>query len=183
VNLASKVPTAESFATGSASYGTASNGRITGDVNHAFEGTGRGISASTSWARTARSTAATSSSASGWAFAPSLAFGLEGDTRSYFYLLHTEQDNTPDGGVTTLGLDGLLQPGVRHGRPERGRGSRAVDSSNYYGFTTDFEEVKGTMFTARFEHDFNDNVTDPQHLALRQAAPVLRAHGRERSSP
>src|SRR4029434_9169846 len=39
VNLASKVPTAESFATGSASYGTAANGRITGDVNHAFEGT------------------------------------------------------------------------------------------------------------------------------------------------
>src|SRR3954468_12718732 len=36
VNLASKVPVAESFSSGSTSYGTASNGRITGDVNHAF---------------------------------------------------------------------------------------------------------------------------------------------------
>ena len=35
VNLASKVPTAESFAAGSGSYGTANNGRITGDINHA----------------------------------------------------------------------------------------------------------------------------------------------------
>ena len=43
----------------------------------------------------------------GWAVAPSIAFGLEGDTRSYFYLLHTEQDNVPDGGVTTLGVDGF----------------------------------------------------------------------------
>ena len=34
-----------------------------------------------------------------------------------------------------------------------------VDPENFYGFPTDFEEIKGTMFTARFEHDFSDNVT------------------------
>ena len=32
--MASKVSTAENFTGGSASYGTASNARITGDVNH-----------------------------------------------------------------------------------------------------------------------------------------------------
>ncbi len=35
VNLATKVPTLESAASGSASYGTASNARLTGDWNHA----------------------------------------------------------------------------------------------------------------------------------------------------
>src|SRR5262245_5928870 len=39
INLASEVPTTEGFTAGSASYGTASNGRITGDFNHQI-GTG-----------------------------------------------------------------------------------------------------------------------------------------------
>lgn len=158
VNLASKVPTAESFATGSASYGTASNGRITGDVNHAFEGTDAALRLNV-MGQDGEVDGRDFIERSGWAFAPSLAFGLEGDTRSYFYLLHSEQDNTPDGGVTTLGLDGFYNPAFDTGGPNAGLDPAPVDSSNYYGFTTDFEEVKGTMFTARFEHDFNDDVT------------------------
>ena len=34
-----------------------------------------------------------------------------------------------------------------------------VDRENFYGYASDFEEIKGTMFTARFEHDFSDNVS------------------------
>ena len=34
-----------------------------------------------------------------------------------------------------------------------------VDRDNFYGLASDFEEIKGTMFTARFEHDFNDRVS------------------------
>ena len=34
-----------------------------------------------------------------------------------------------------------------------------VDPENFYGFGSDFEEIKGTMFTARIEHDFSDAVT------------------------
>jgi catecholate siderophore receptor len=158
VNLASKVPTAESFATGSASYGTASNGRITGDVNHAFEGTDAALRLNV-MGQDGEVDGRDFIERSGWAFAPSLAFGLEGDTRSYFYLLHTEQDNIPDGGVSTLGLDGFYNPAFDTGGANAGVDPEPVDPSNYYGFTTDFEEVKGTMFTARFEHDFNDNVT------------------------
>ncbi|MES1263760.1 MAG: TonB-dependent receptor plug domain-containing protein, partial [Peristeroidobacter soli] len=149
VNLASKVPTADSFASGSASYGTASNGRITGDVNHAFEGADAALRLNV-MAQDGEVDGRDFIERKGWAFAPSLAFGLEGDTRSYFYLLHTEQDNIPDGGVTTLGLDGFYNPAFAPGGPNAGRDPDPVDSSNYYGFTTDFEEVKGTMFTARF---------------------------------
>ena len=35
-----------------------------------------------------------------WAFAPSLALGLNSPTRTYLYYLHVEQDNLPDGGGT-----------------------------------------------------------------------------------
>ena len=98
----------------------------------------------------------------GWAVAPSLAFGLEGDTRTYFYLLHTEQDNIPDGGVPTIGLEGFYNPAFDPrcaAGPNAGVVPAAGRPENFYGFASDFEEIKGTMFTARFEHDFSDNVT------------------------
>ena len=158
VNLASKVPTAESFASGSASYGTSSNARVTGDFNHAFEGTDAALRLNV-MGQDGEVDGRDFIERSGWAFAPSLAFGLEGETRSYFYLLHTEQDNIPDGGVTTLGLDGFYNPAFDTGGANAGIDPDPVDPSNYYGFITDFEEVKGTMFTARFEHDFSDKVT------------------------
>jgi catecholate siderophore receptor len=74
----------------------------------------------------------------------------------------------PDGGVTTLGLDGFYNrdldpnpPGTPPLPPPRAPGVIAapVDSENYYGYRSDFDDTTGTMFTARFEHDFNDNVS------------------------
>jgi catecholate siderophore receptor len=158
VNLATKVPQAESFASGSASYGTASNGRLTGDWNHAFEGTDSALRLNVMGSDgevDGREVVERQS----WAFAPSLAFGLGGDTRAHFYLLHTEQDNTPDGGVPTIGLDGFFNAAFAPGGANAGVLPQSADRDNYYGLASDFEEIKGTMFTARFEHDFNDNIT------------------------
>ena len=50
---------------------------------------------------------------------------------------------------------------------------------NFYGFASDFEEIKGTMFTARFEHDFSDNVTLRNTTRYGKLHAVLRAHRRE----
>ena len=164
VNLASKVPTADSFSSGSASYGTAANARLTGDMNHAFsENTAIRLNV---MGQDGEVDGRDFVEREGWAFAPSVAFGLGTETRTYFYLLHSEQDNVPDGGVSTIGLDGFYNvafdpnppapalPGVNAGlRPER------ADRTNYYGLASDFEQIKGTMFTARFEHDFNDKVS------------------------
>lgn len=167
VNMASKVPTPESFTAGTASYGTASNARLTGDVNHRFEGSGTAFRLNV-MGQDGEVDGRDFIERKGWAIAPSLAFGLEGDTRSYFYLLHTEQDNVPDGGVTTLGLDGFYNrdldpnpPPVVPPQPPRAVGvmPAPVDTENYYGYRSDFEQISGTMFTARFEHDFNDNVS------------------------
>jgi catecholate siderophore receptor len=167
VNMATKVPTSEDFMGGTASYGTASNARLTGDINHRFEGSGTAIRLNV-MGQDGEVDGRDFIERKGWAIAPSIAFGLDGDTRSYFYLLHTEQDNVPDGGVTTLGLDGFYNrnfdpnplpvtppaaptaPGVR---------PLPVDRENFYGYRSDFEDISGTMFTARFEHDFSDNIT------------------------
>jgi len=168
VNMSSKVPTPESFTGGTASYGTASNGRITGDINHRFEGSGTAFRVNV-MGQDGDVDGRDFIERKGWAVAPSIAFGLESDTRSYFYLLHTEQDNVPDGGVTTLGLDGFYNrdldpnppPSTPPLGPPRAPGvvPEQVDSENYYGYRSDFEQTSGTMFTARFEHDFNDNVS------------------------
>ena len=158
VNMATKVPGTDSFSAGSASYGTASNGRITGDINHRFAGSGTALRVNV-MGQDGDVDGRDFVERQGWAVAPSLAFGLEGDTRAYFYLLHTEQDNIPDGGVPTVGLEGFYNPAFDTGGAHAGQTPAKVDRDNYYGFASDFEQIKGTMFTARFEHDFNDNVT------------------------
>src|SRR5262245_49807748 len=158
VNLASKVPGTNNFTAGSASYGTANNGRLSGDINHQFEGTGTAFRLNV-MGQNGDVDGRDFIERKGWAVAPSLAFGLEGDTRSYFYLLHTEQDNIPDGGVPTIGLEGFYNAAFDTGGAHAGMDPDNVDQENFYGFASDFEEIKGTMFTARIEHDFSDNVS------------------------
>ena len=168
VNMASKVPTTRDFTAGSASYGTADNARLTGDINHRFEGSGTAVRLNV-MGQDGDVEGRDFIERKGWAIAPAVAFGLETATRSYFYLLHTEQDNVPDGGVTTLGLDGYYNrnfdanplPTTPPSPPPTAVGvvPAPVDRENFYGYRSDFEQISGTMFTARFEHDFSDNVT------------------------
>jgi len=166
VNMSSKVPGTSDFVGGTASYGTARNARFTGDLNHRVEGTGTAFRLNL-MGQDGDVDGRDFIDRQGWAIAPSLAFGLEGDTRTYFYLLHTEHENVPDGGVSTLGLEGFYNPafdpdplpaGSPPG-PNAGMVPEPVDSGNFYGFASDFEEIKGTQFTARIEHDFSETVT------------------------
>ncbi|HVI57377.1 MAG TPA: catecholate siderophore receptor Fiu [Luteimonas sp.] len=90
-----------------------------------------------------------------WGIAPSVAFGLETATRVYVDLLHVDQDNVPDGGVPTIGLPGYATPDPA--RPQIGVAPR-VDSSNFYGTTSDHDDVVSDMFTIRVEHDFGDDL-------------------------
>jgi catecholate siderophore receptor len=158
VNLASKVPVENDAWSGSASYGTANNARITGDLNHAFGDSGTALRLNV-MGQDGEVDGRDFIDRKGWAFAPSLAFGLGGETRAYFYALHTEQDNTPDGGVPTLGVEGFYNPAFDTGGANAGVIPARVNRENYYGLATDFEEIKGTMFTARIEHDFSENIS------------------------
>jgi catecholate siderophore receptor len=94
-----------------------------------------------------------------WGVAPTLAFGLNTDTRVYLDYLHVKQDNIPDNGVPTIGLPGYSTPqpaatSTAAARTYIGSAPR-VDSSNYYGSTADHDNVKLDMFTVKVEHDFS----------------------------
>lgn len=83
-----------------------------------------------------------------YGFAPSLALGLGTATRAYFNYLYVDQKNRPDGGVSTYGLPGYIDAA-----------GPAVDPSNFYGSTSDYDDVTLNMFTARIEHDFKPGTT------------------------
>jgi catecholate siderophore receptor len=158
VNLSSKLPTLGDAYSGTASYGSARNGRLTADVNHAFDGSGSALRLNV-MGQHGDVDGRDFIDRGSWAIAPSLTLGLESDTRAFFYALHTEQDNVPDGGVPTIGLEGFYNPAFDTGGAQAGANPARVNRDNYYGLASDFEEIKGTMFTARLEHDFSDDVS------------------------
>ncbi|WP_219210027.1 catecholate siderophore receptor Fiu [Variovorax boronicumulans] len=97
-----------------------------------------------------------------WGVAPSLALGLNTPTRLFFDYVHVQQDNIPDGGVPTIGLPGYTNPdALKLGAARRSFLDTAgrVDSSNFYGTSSDFDKVKSDMFTARVEHDITPDMT------------------------
>lgn len=93
-----------------------------------------------------------------WGFAPSIAFGLDGDTTLTLSYLRQEQNDIPDFGLPNArnftlagsGFEGEVAP---------------VDPSNFYGYANDYRDVAIDIATANLSHEFSDN------LALRS---VLR---------
>lgn len=76
--------------------------------------------------------------------AASVGFGIGTDTRTTINYEHTIQDDIPDGGVPTVGLEGNGQK---------------VDTSTFYGSVDDFEKATSDTFTVKFEQDFKNNST------------------------
>jgi catecholate siderophore receptor len=157
INLATKVPVAENFSRSTISYGTAEQSRITGDLNHVFEDSNMALRLNV-MGQDGGVDGRDEVERNSWAIAPSLALGLDSDTRAHFYLLHTKQDNRPDGGVPTVGLDGFFNAAFAPGGANAGLRPAKVDRDNFYGALSDFNDVEATMFTARVEHDFTDSL-------------------------
>lgn len=95
--------------------------------------------------------------------APSIAIGLNSPTRVFVNALHVEQKNTPDGGVSTVGMPGFNGYGWV-GNPAAAPTAanataldkaKRVNSSNYYGTKDDHDDVTADMVTVRLEHDFS----------------------------
>ncbi|MFN2501342.1 MAG: TonB-dependent siderophore receptor, partial [Pyrinomonadaceae bacterium] len=88
-----------------------------------------------------------------WGAAPSIAFGLGTPTRysfSYFYL---EQNNTSDYGIPWV-------PATNNVLVEHRNRPAPVPRSTFYGILArDHEKLRSELFTVRFEHEFNDNLT------------------------
>jgi catecholate siderophore receptor len=146
INLVSKVPQAENLTVLEAGVGTDNYYRATVDSNwrasdfiavrlngmfHRNDYPGRDVE------RYKR-----------WGFAPSVTLGIDSPTRLTLSYLHQEDNNTPTYGVPffiTSTSNGPL-PGI--------------DASDYFGIRNlDRQKIKVDQATAKFEHDFSDNIS------------------------
>ena len=87
------------------------------------------------------------------AIAPSIAFGLGTPTRFYLFSQHVRQDNTPDGGISTIGFEGFYNATAEV------RNAPRPKTSNYYGSVHDYEKVDADMVTAKLEMDLGGGTT------------------------
>ncbi|HWV15390.1 MAG TPA: catecholate siderophore receptor Fiu [Cellvibrio sp.] len=85
--------------------------------------------------------------------ATSLGLGLGTETRIHLNFLNVKQSGIPDGGISTIGLDGFYNTTLLKRKVDD------VDTSNFYGSTSDHNDVHATMTTVRIEHDLADGVT------------------------
>lgn len=162
INLASKLPSAEDFRAGTLSYGTAERRRVTADLNEQL-GTGTAVRLNL-MGQDGGVAGRDFIERRSWGVAPSIAFGLGTSTRFFLFSQHVRQDNTPDGGVSTVGREGyrfsnsIVNP-VEQALDAAGVTVAAPSSKNFYGFAQDFENIEANMLTAKFEHDLKPGVT------------------------
>ncbi|MES2316597.1 MAG: catecholate siderophore receptor Fiu [Pseudomonadota bacterium] len=159
VNLVTKQGNLEEAVSGTVLFGSAKQRRMTVDVNHVLNAD-KGIAFRLNTvAQDSGNPARDVVNNKRWALAPSLAFGLNGPTRVFLNYLHVDQDNTPDGGVPTIGLPGYTAPDAAP-NPIRTflNSAKKVDPHGFYGSNSDYDRVKADMFTVKVEHDFSPTV-------------------------
>lgn len=88
-----------------------------------------------------------------WGVAPSIAFGIDTDTRFTAIYLHQEEDRIPDYGVpiaVTAAADDIERPVTELGVPR----------STFYGFaTSDIDEANVDTLTLKLAHDASEYLT------------------------
>jgi catecholate siderophore receptor len=156
VNLVTKKPQADDFIAGSLSVGSESVVRATADFNRNLgDGMAVRINALASDGGVPGRDELHKRSQG---VAPSFTFGLGTPTRLILQSQHVRQNNLPDGGVTTIGLDGFYNEAFEAGGTAEGATPRKADASNFYGSDEDYEDIEADMATVRIEHDFSKNL-------------------------
>ncbi len=85
----------------------------------------------------------------GIGFAPSLALGLDGDTRYILSYQYLDQNDRPDWGVPAAFIDGMeaYDPSIS-----------GKDRANFYGLLSDHDDVTAHSLTGRVEHAFSSDL-------------------------
>ena len=152
VNLVTKQPVLGNGVSGSVQAGSGQRQRATADLNRQMGDTG--AFRLNVLKQNSGVTGRDQVEQNRWGIAPSLAFGLGTPTRVYIDYLHIKQNNTPDGGVPTIGLPGYTAPDNRSYLATAPK----VDTDNFYGTRQDHDHNTQDLFTVIVEHDFNDKV-------------------------
>jgi len=153
VNLVTKSPRRENFVSGSVgvgfdSYDSDARRRATLDLNRALDGDAAfRLNLLAEDGGIAGRQHAESRTVG---FAPSLAFGLGTPTSVVLSYQHLEQDARPDWGVPAHMIKGMLRFD-----PVAATASR----DNYFGLTSDFDDVKSDSALARIEHRLSPATT------------------------
>jgi len=146
INLVTKTAQADSFTTGTASINSANNKRVTADLNRTMSPTSAFRLNVMGQDGGVLNRDRVDQSIVG--IAPSVAFGLGTPTRFSLQSQHMRQDNTPDGGIPSIGLPGFFSATS----PEQ-IGAPRVRIENFYGLAADYEKIDADMVTAKIEHD------------------------------
>ncbi|MBH1970921.1 TonB-dependent siderophore receptor [Moraxellaceae bacterium AER2_44_116] len=149
INLVSKLPSLDAANQVILTLGTDENKRLSIDTNQAIDSQSAfRLNVVVQEANVAeRDVVSTKNTA----IAPAFAFGLETPTRVYVYSQHIRQDNMPDGGIPTLGMEGFynataaIQAGTK------------ANKANFYGSKQDEETIDADMLTTKIEHDLGKN--------------------------
>ena len=159
INLVSKTAQADgAFATGSLIGGTADRKRLVADFNTPLASLAGSAVRLNVMAQDDGTPGRDQVRQKRWGFAPTATFGLGSGTRETLSYLHIQQDNRPDGGVSTFGLKGYVFAAATATVPAQKPGP-SVDPGNFYGLASDFDHVKMDMFTSRLESDLAKGVT------------------------
>lgn len=88
-------------------------------------------------------------------FAPSIAFGLNTDTRITLGYQHTKYDDVPDWGVPAAYIKGMnrYDPATRESNRDK-----------FFGLASDYDRTEGNALTGRFEHDLAPHMTISNQL-------------------
>lgn len=151
INLVSKLPTIRRSFAGTLTGGTDKTKRATADINLPF-----GDSVAFRLNAMAHDSDFPDREAvqnRRFGIAPSIIFGLGSRTRYAFSYFHINQDNVSDYGIPWVPVTNNVLAEFRD-RPA------PVPRSTFYGFIErDREKLRSDLVTARFEHDFDDNLS------------------------
>jgi catecholate siderophore receptor len=147
INTSSKTPFLEQAGSASLGAGDAEYMRFTGDWNQPL---GDGVAARIAvMAHHNELTSRDRIYSDRWGIAPSLGFGLGGDTSVTIAYLHQDEEKVPDYGIPVITVNNVGAPATEFG----------VDASNFYGFEADIDETVVDTLTVRLRHTVNDWLT------------------------
>ena len=141
INQVSKTPFIGEQVHADIGFGNRGFKRITTDINHAFNDN---IAFRFNAMSERRDSFRKGVEGEKWGFAPSITFGLGGDTQLELGHKYEAENNVPDFGVP------YESTGV-------GKATASKSSYNqFFGYNTDFEKIRTNMTTAKVRHQFND---------------------------
>jgi catecholate siderophore receptor len=149
INLSSKSPKADDFATGSLGVGTDEYVRATVDLNHQIND---GVAVRLNLLGTQGNTPGRKAvDFDRWGIAPSIAFGLNGPTQVVASYYHLDGNNMPDYGIPLFTKVAAI--------PRDSTGILPVDRDSFYGLKArDYQKSTADIATLSVDHQISENL-------------------------